>query len=104
MIEDQSPGAQVEQNADGTANVPFQLYALALLATSRNDKGLAVIQEASWTYAPADKDAHADGLAQAEEKWPAKRDGLIRSQPAEFTLKSTSLSDPSDLALRSEVI
>lgn len=70
------PNVKVEHNADGTAKATFELYALVLYAlvlmATREESGrLAIHQEASWTYAPTDREAHEEGMRQAQEKWPS---------------------------------
>lgn len=80
------PNVKVEQNADGTAKATFELYALALMATRENGGRFELHQEASWTYAPTDKEAHDEGLKQAEDKWPSKEGWALQAAIRKVTV------------------
>jgi hypothetical protein len=63
--------ASVDHKPDGTAAVKFSAYALALMATRQHGGRGEVHQEAEWTSANSDPEAHAEGMEMARQKWPA---------------------------------
>ena len=65
-----SLSANIEHKPDGTAVARFTAYALALMATRERGGGVEVAQEAEWTAADSDHEAHAEGMETARRKWP----------------------------------
>ena len=64
------PNVKAERGADGAQKATIEIYALSLVAMREDGGRLAFEQEASWTYASSDADAHTEGISQAQEKWP----------------------------------
>jgi hypothetical protein len=62
----------VDHKPDGTASAKFSAYALALTATRQQGGRGELRQEADWTSANSDPEAHAEGLEIARQKWPAE--------------------------------
>lgn len=75
-------GYEVETRADGTRFATVTMYALALMAA----KGTTVAQQAGWSPAKTDAEAHEHGLKLAKEIWPPG-DGWTDHQAA--TRKAT---------------
>lgn len=61
----------LEENPDGTKRIRFSAYALALMATREPQPGVSieVRQEAAWTAANSDVEAHEIGMRMARDKW-----------------------------------
>jgi len=66
----QDASVSLEENPDGSKKISFSAYALALMATREPGNAIEVRQEAAWTGANSDTEAHDIGLTMAREKWP----------------------------------
>jgi hypothetical protein len=57
---------EVQTRPDGSRFGTVTMYALAVMAANGN----AIAQEAGWSSARSDAEAHEDGLRFAKERWP----------------------------------
>lgn len=68
-METQRINVTVERQPNGTSRAVISFYALSLVGIRASENRIA--QDASYTFAFGDEEAHGEGLKQCEIKWPA---------------------------------